>query len=150
MKNLPKARAIFVQFQHFLGSLWANTCLLRALEIQLQESSFDSFHQWSLPATASSHHLSCGINPAIQHLALLYLHRGLLLLSPSPSANQSLWFYLHFYLLQTPGSLLYFPRQQCCYQCQIFQAVRTLLNQNSLKPLTGSLKVKHLTTLHWG
>lgn len=46
VKNLPKARVIFVQFHHFLGSLWADTCLLTALAILLRglESSFDSFH----------------------------------------------------------------------------------------------------------
>lgn len=92
-----------------------------------------------------------GINPDIQHLALLYLQRGVVLaLPPLPQLVSLWWFYLHFYLLQTPGSLLDFPSQQRCYQCQIFQAVRTLLNRNSLKPLTGSLKVKHLTLLHWG
>lgn len=99
------------------------------------------------PATTSL----VGINPDIQHLALLYLQRRVVLaLPPLPQLVSSWWFYLYFYLLQTPGSLLYFPRQQHCYQCQIFQAVRTLLNRNSLKPLTGSLKVKHLTILHWG
>lgn len=112
---------------------------------------------WFFPLTASSElhppaaTSLAGINPDIEHLALLYLQRGVVLaLPPLPQLRSLWWFYLHFYLLQTPGSFLYFPSQQRCYQCQIFQAVRTLLNRNSLKPLTGSLKVKHLTVLHWG
>lgn len=100
-------------------------------------------------ATPCSCHISCRHKPWHWAFSTALFKGGLFLLSPLASVNSSLVFLSPFLSAANLWVLPAFPQLAALLSVPNISSCQDVTEQKFLEA-TGSLKVKHLTILHWG